>query len=554
MTSDGPRPGPAERAAALQIARSFLQAGSTVRSLWGADVASSASPRGAACLLARRCLSRRPARATTIATRIGERRRRRRAAPAAHGGKPVPFDRGLADAVLRARRRRQAVGAVPRGGLGRAPRPASRARCKSLPRDERRAPRGDVHAGAGAREPVEVGRRGRAVRGALRRATRSSRLTTPTTPPAAGCGAATPRARWSGPARSPTGACPEAEAELVRIDALRALDRWERRARGRRELPAAVAERAAPRRGRCSRRPRRWRRPPGGERRRAEGAARRDRRSTAASGPRRRSRAGATAPPSGWSRSPRRCRRAEAAVVRTRTAGEWVSRGMVLVRSATATQESEAAFAAALARARAGRRSRVPGPLSPRAVGLEAAPAPAGGAAVRRGRRRLRARPANRDLHAKALYQGARCYASQGNRDVALARYTRVEAEHARPQLRRRRARARGGAGDRRRRRGDRRRSCWPRSRRAIRRATCSTRRCGGWRSRPGARAATTRRCAGWTRTCASSRTRRSGTRRGASSTGRGGCSRSRASPTRRATGTSARCASTRCRSTRCCR
>src|SRR5206468_9402187 len=36
----------------------------------------------------------------------------------------------------------------------------------------------------------------------------------------------------------------------------------------------------------------------------------------------------------------------------------------------------------------------------------------------------------NRDLHAKALYQGARCYATMGDRARALARYTRVEAEH----------------------------------------------------------------------------------------------------------------------------
>src|SRR5262249_40872626 len=40
------------------------------------------------------------------------------------------------------------------------------------------------------------------------------------------------------------------------------------------------------------------------------------------------------------------------------------------------------------------------------------------------------ARAANRDLHAKALYQGARCYATAGNRDFATARYARVEAEH----------------------------------------------------------------------------------------------------------------------------
>jgi soluble lytic murein transglycosylase len=40
-------------------------------------------------------------------------------------------------------------------------------------------------------------------------------------------------------------------------------------------------------------------------------------------------------------------------------------------------------------------------------------------------------RAGNRDLHAKALYQGARCYASMGAREQAAARFARVEAEHA---------------------------------------------------------------------------------------------------------------------------
>jgi soluble lytic murein transglycosylase len=40
-------------------------------------------------------------------------------------------------------------------------------------------------------------------------------------------------------------------------------------------------------------------------------------------------------------------------------------------------------------------------------------------------------RSGNRDLHAKALYQGARCYASMGAREQAVARYARVESEHA---------------------------------------------------------------------------------------------------------------------------
>ena len=37
----------------------------------------------------------------------------------------------------------------------------------------------------------------------------------------------------------------------------------------------------------------------------------------------------------------------------------------------------------------------------------------------------------NNDLHVKALYQGARSYSMSGNSDAALARYARVEAEHA---------------------------------------------------------------------------------------------------------------------------
>src|SRR5439155_10698932 len=41
------------------------------------------------------------------------------------------------------------------------------------------------------------------------------------------------------------------------------------------------------------------------------------------------------------------------------------------------------------------------------------------------------ARAGNRDLHAKALYQGARCYATVGAREQALARFARIEAEHA---------------------------------------------------------------------------------------------------------------------------
>ncbi|MES1158069.1 MAG: tetratricopeptide repeat protein, partial [Haliangium ochraceum] len=41
------------------------------------------------------------------------------------------------------------------------------------------------------------------------------------------------------------------------------------------------------------------------------------------------------------------------------------------------------------------------------------------------------ARAGNADLHTKSLYQGARCLASAGNAKGALARYARIEAEHA---------------------------------------------------------------------------------------------------------------------------
>ncbi len=120
---------------------------------------------------------------------------------------------------------------------------------------------------------------------------------------------------------------------------------------------------------------------------------------------------------------------AEAAVVRARTAGELVSRGMVLF-DRNRNQESEAAFASALAapgldadlecRARFHRaQSAWKQRQRPRAAPLfDEADAAC-------------ARAANRDLHAKALYQGARCYASAGNREAALTRYARVEAEHA---------------------------------------------------------------------------------------------------------------------------
>jgi soluble lytic murein transglycosylase len=118
----------------------------------------------------------------------------------------------------------------------------------------------------------------------------------------------------------------------------------------------------------------------------------------------------------------------EATLVRTHTAGEWVARGMSYF-NANRNTESEQAFATALGapgldrdlecKARFHRAQSVwKQRQRPRAAPLFD---DADGACFRAG---------NRDLHAKALYQGARCYATTGDRAGALARYARVEAEH----------------------------------------------------------------------------------------------------------------------------
>ena len=114
---------------------------------------------------------------------------------------------------------------------------------------------------------------------------------------------------------------------------------------------------------------------------------------------------------------------------RAHTAAEWVARGMALF-DANRNTESEAAFVAALGspgldadlecRARFHRAQSVwKQRQRPRAAPLfdEAEP--------------VCAKADNRDLHAKALYQAGRCYASMAERDKAAARYARIEAEHA---------------------------------------------------------------------------------------------------------------------------
>jgi soluble lytic murein transglycosylase len=238
-------------------------------------------------------------------------------------------------------------------------------------------------------------------------------------------GDATGALEWA--ARVADGSVPKAEAELIRVDALRALGRWT-------DVLVAVENYLQ-----------QW---PNGPRhaeslfRKAEAMEK----VAAGGGDARKAtpdvtaiyrRVWAEAPTQAWGdRAAERLDQiaaglpaAEAAVIKARTAGELVSRGMVLFDS-NRNVESEAAFTAALGapgldgdlecRARFHRaQSAWKQRQRPRAAPLfdeaEAACARAG----------------NRDLHAKSLYQGARCYASAGKADVATARYARVEAEHA---------------------------------------------------------------------------------------------------------------------------
>ena len=230
-------------------------------------------------------------------------------------------------------------------------------------------------------------------------------------------------------ARVADGSVPKAEAELVRIDALRTLGRWS-------DALAALESYLQ-----------QW---PNGPRRAeslfkkaeamekaAGGGGGVDARKAAPDVTAIYRRVWAEAPNDVWGdRAAERLEQiaaalpsAEAAVVRARTAGELMSRGMVLF-DRNRNQESEAAFASALA---------APGldaDLECRARFHRAQ-------SVWKQRQRQRAAPlfdeaevacgraGNKDLHAKALYQGARSYSMSGNKEAALARFARVEAEHA---------------------------------------------------------------------------------------------------------------------------
>jgi soluble lytic murein transglycosylase len=223
------------------------------------------------------------------------------------------------------------------------------------------------------------------------------------------------------------GTVPEAEAELVRIDGLRALSRWD-------EALAAVESYLqrfpnGPRHAEAL-----FKKAEATEHASSNGSA--DARPATPDATAIYRRVWAEAPLEAWGdRAGERLEQiaatlppAEAAVVRTRTAGELVTRGGVQF-DRNRSVESEATFAAALA---------APG-LDP---DLECRARFYRAQSAWKQRQRTRAAPlfdeadaacaraGNRDLHAKALYQGARCYASKGEREAALARFARVEAEH----------------------------------------------------------------------------------------------------------------------------
>ncbi|MBC8133311.1 MAG: tetratricopeptide repeat protein, partial [Deltaproteobacteria bacterium] len=119
----------------------------------------------------------------------------------------------------------------------------------------------------------------------------------------------------------------------------------------------------------------------------------------------------------------------DARLVRTRIAAEWFARGMVYFDRNRNT-ESEAAFTSAVS---------APGLNND----LDCRVRYHRAQSVWKQRQRPRAAPlfdeaeiacaraGNNDLHAKALYQGGRSWASGGDRARALAHYARLEAEHA---------------------------------------------------------------------------------------------------------------------------
>jgi soluble lytic murein transglycosylase len=238
-----------------------------------------------------------------------------------------------------------------------------------------------------------------------------------------------PEAALEWAARVPAGTVPEAEAALVRLDALRALGRWR-----------DVADAAAAYLAQFPSGPRRiealFRRAEALEKAAAESKAleldadlpditalyRRVWAEGAldpfADRAAERIEAIATAlPPS------------EATLVRTHLAAEWLTRGMTLF-DRNRNADAEAAFANALAspglNADLECRARYHLAQSVWKARQRPRAAPLFDAAEQACRR-----PESADLHAKSLYQGARSWAAAGDRAAAEARYSRVEAEHA---------------------------------------------------------------------------------------------------------------------------
>jgi soluble lytic murein transglycosylase len=232
---------------------------------------------------------------------------------------------------------------------------------------------------------------------------------------------------WVG--RVSAGSVPEAESELIRLDALRALGRWQ-------DAAAAAADYlvhfpAGPRRPEAT-----FKQAEAMEKAAAETAALEldaDLPDITALY----RRVWAESPLDDWAaRAGERLEAVAAALppveahlVRTRIAGEWYARGMIYF-DRNRNPESEAAFINALA-------------APALDVDLECRARYQRAQSVWKQRQRPRAAPLfdeaevacgraqNRDLHAKALYQGARSWAAAGDRVTAQSRYTRVESEHA---------------------------------------------------------------------------------------------------------------------------
>lgn len=224
--------------------------------------------------------------------------------------------------------------------------------------------------------------------------------------------------------RVPSGSIPEAESQLVAIEALRVLERWR-----------DVADRAGAYVKRFKKGPRlaealfrqaealeRLRPQPNGGDIAEVGAIYR--------------RIWAEAPLEPW--SARAAERLEALAsssgtaeseLRKAAASDWLTRGMVYF-DRNRNAESEAAFTSALG---------APG-LTP-AIACKAKYHRA--QSIWKQRQRSRAAPlfdeaeaacaqaADRDLRAKSLYQSARCWAAAGDRQGAAARFAKVELEHA---------------------------------------------------------------------------------------------------------------------------